>query len=72
MSEIYEIDEIVTLKKNHPCGSNQWKIVRLGAEIGLECLGCHHRILLSRRDLHQKIKQKTSRKAGIDDQKVSL
>ncbi len=56
MSEIYEINDIVTLKKAHPCGGRQWLVVRLGAEIGLECMTCKHRVLLSRRELRQRMK----------------
>lgn len=47
----------VKLRKPHPCGSYDWKIVRLGADIGLECLTCSHRVMLSRRDLAKRLKQ---------------
>ncbi|HNY93100.1 MAG TPA: DUF951 domain-containing protein [Flexilinea sp.] len=58
MDEEYELGDLITLKKMHPCGSNQWVVVRLGAEIGLECLNCHHRVLLTRRELSHKMKGK--------------
>jgi hypothetical protein len=51
-----QIDDIVRLRKPHPCGSYEWKIVRLGADIGLECLGCGHRVMLSRRELAHRLK----------------
>ncbi len=38
----------VQMRKKHPCGSDLWTIVRLGMDIGLECCGCGHRILLPR------------------------
>jgi len=72
MSEIYEINDVVTLKKAHPCGSSQWVVVRLGAEIGLECLGCHRRIILSRRELHQRLKGNPVRKTEPSEQKENL
>jgi hypothetical protein len=50
------IDDRVRLRKPHPCGSFEWKIVRLGADIGLECLGCHHKVLLTRRELARRMK----------------
>gem|GEM_PF-102092 len=56
MDEVYELGDLIVLKKKHPCGSNEWKVVRLGAEIGLECLKCQHRILLTRRELSHKKK----------------
>ena len=55
-----QIGDIARLRKPHPCGSFDWKIVRLGADIGLECLGCGHRVLLSRRELAHKMKRMIS------------
>ena len=36
----YKLNDIITLKKGHPCGENLWQIERLGADIKLRCLGC--------------------------------
>jgi hypothetical protein len=47
----------VRLRKPHPCGGFDWKIVRLGADIGLECATCQHRVLLTRRELEHRMKQ---------------
>lgn len=52
-----DLDDVVRLRKAHPCGSYKWKVVRLGADIGLECLGCQRRILLSRRKLARRLKR---------------
>ncbi len=49
-------DDIVRMKKIHPCGSYEWKVTRLGADIGLECKGCGRRILLTRRELARRAK----------------
>jgi hypothetical protein len=57
-----DLDDIVRLRKVHPCGSYEWKITRLGADIGLECLGCQRRVLLPRRKLARRMK--TLVKAG--------
>lgn len=38
----------ITLRKAHPCGSHAWQVVRLGADIGLVCEGCAHRVLVDR------------------------
>jgi hypothetical protein len=46
----------VRLRKPHPCGSYEWTIVRLGADIGLECKGCGRRVLLPRRELLRRLK----------------
>lgn len=44
------------MRKPHPCGGYEWRVVRLGADIGLECLTCGHRILLERRALKNRMK----------------
>ena len=51
-----QLEDIVRLRKAHPCGGYEWKIVRLGADIGLECLTCGRRVLLPRRQLARRIK----------------
>jgi hypothetical protein len=50
--EIYErfyVGDVVEMRKPHPCGGTQWKITRVGADIGLICLTCRRRVLLPRR-----------------------
>ncbi len=47
----------VQLRKKHPCGSDVWTVVRLGADIGLVCEGCGRKVLLERRVLRQRVKQ---------------
>lgn len=46
---IYEVGDIVKLKKSHPCGSSEWEILRVGADFRLKCLGCGHQIMIARR-----------------------
>lgn len=53
------LEDQVRLRKPHPCGSYDWKIYRLGADIGLECLGCGRRVMLPRRTLAQRLKTLT-------------
>ena len=50
------LEDILKLRKQHPCGSHDWKVVRLGADIGLECMGCQRRVLLERRKLARRLK----------------
>lgn len=61
-----QLKDIVRLRKPHPCGSFEWTVTRLGADIGLECQGCGHRILLTRRELARRMK--TILAKGTDDQ----
>jgi hypothetical protein len=51
-----KMDEVLRLRKPHPCGSSDWVVVRLGADIGLKCLGCGRRILLPRREVARRLK----------------
>jgi hypothetical protein len=44
------------LRKQHPCGSYEWTVTRLGADIGLECKGCGRRVMLTRRELAKRLK----------------
>ncbi|MEK7214602.1 MAG: DUF951 domain-containing protein [Chloroflexota bacterium] len=49
--------DIVQLRKFHPCGGDTWSIVRLGADIGIVCATCRHRVLLERRVLERRMKR---------------
>ncbi|MGI5837994.1 MAG: DUF951 domain-containing protein [Chloroflexota bacterium] len=55
------LGDVVRLRKPHPCGGTDWEIVRLGADIGLRCMKCNHRVLLDRATLERRIKQFISR-----------
>ena len=45
----YEVGDIVKLKKQHPCGSHEWEILRVGADFRLKCTGCGHQIMVPRK-----------------------
>jgi hypothetical protein len=51
-----KLNDTLRLRKPHPCGSHDWKVVRLGADIGLECKGCGRRVMLTRRELSRRMK----------------
>lgn len=50
----YQVGDIVTLKKQHPCGSRQWEILRVGADFRLKCQGCGHQIMIARKLVEKK------------------
>ncbi|KRM68194.1 DUF951 domain-containing protein [Apilactobacillus ozensis] len=54
---MYDLHDIVEMKKPHPCGTNSWEIIRMGADIKLECQNCGHIIMLSRREFEKKMKK---------------
>ncbi|MDU2710098.1 DUF951 family protein [Finegoldia sp. BIOML-A3] len=53
----YKVDDIITLKKGHPCGENKWKILRTGADIKLKCLGCDKIVWLTRLEFNKRIRK---------------
>jgi hypothetical protein len=56
MPQDVQIDDLVRLRKPHPCGSYEWRVVRIGADIGLKCQVCGRRILLDRRNFKKRVK----------------
>lgn len=49
MADMYEVGDVVRLKKKHPCGSFEWEILRVGADFRLKCMGCRHQIMIARK-----------------------
>lgn len=62
----FRIGDVVKLRKPHPCGSFQWEVVRLGADIGLVCLKCGRRVLLSRTEVERRLSFFVSRPSVPD------
>jgi hypothetical protein len=50
------LDDVVRLKKQHPCGSYEWQVVRVGADIGIVCTGCKRHVLLPRSVFERRVK----------------
>lgn len=57
MPMVLEVGDVVELKKQHPCGSNNFEIVRTGADFRIKCLGCEKQIWLSRSELERRIRK---------------
>ncbi|MFQ5855653.1 MAG: DUF951 domain-containing protein [Anaerolineae bacterium] len=53
----FRMGDVVRLRKKHPCGSDQWRVIRLGADIGIRCLACDRRVLLPRRKFEKSVKE---------------
>ena len=64
-----QIKDRLRLRKPHPCGSYEWIVVRLGADIGLECTGCQQRVLLTRRELAKRMKVNLTKQEDTEDNK---
>lgn len=52
-----ELGSVLILKKGHPCGENKWKVIRTGADVKLECLGCSRIVMIDRPTLIKRIKK---------------
>lgn len=52
-----QVGDVLTMKKQHPCGSNQWKVLRIGADFKIKCLGCGHEIMNPRSKVEKNIKK---------------
>lgn len=53
----FSLNDIVEMKKQHPCGENKWKVIRMGADIRIKCLGCGRSVLLPRSEFTKKMKR---------------
>lgn len=62
-----DLEDILCLKKPHPCGGITWKVTRLGADIGLECTTCKRRVLLTRRELKNRLKKNLGKGADVQN-----
>ena len=57
MQNEYKLGSIVMMKKQHPCGTNEWLITRIGADIKIKCINCGHIVMLTRIDFNKKLKK---------------
>lgn len=57
MQNDYKLNSIVMMKKEHPCGANEWEIVRVGADIKIKCIKCGRCIMMPRIEFNKKLKK---------------
>ena len=62
-NKIYYLNSIVIMKKGHPCGENKWKIVRVGADIKIQCLKCGRMVMMPRLEFNKKLKKVLERES---------
>jgi hypothetical protein len=53
----FSLNDVVEMKKQHPCGENRWRIIRMGADIRIKCLGCERSVLIPRSEFSKKMKK---------------
>lgn len=57
MEKEYKLGSKVIMKKEHPCGTNEWEIVRVGADIKIKCIKCGRMIMMPRIEFNKKLKK---------------
>ena len=57
MEKEYKLGSVVVMKKEHPCGTNEWEITRLGADIKIKCINCGRSVMLPRIEFNKKLKR---------------
>jgi hypothetical protein len=63
----FNLGDIVETRKGHPCGSNNWEIIRLGADIKIKCVGCSRIVMLPRSKFEKSVKKII--KSGVIEEK---
>ncbi len=53
--KVFNLGDIVRMKKQHPCGSFNWEVMRMGADIKIKCQGCGRLVMLPRSDFERKM-----------------
>ncbi|CAM4320875.1 DUF951 domain-containing protein [Lacicoccus alkaliphilus] len=64
MKKEYELNDIVEMKKQHPCGNSNFQIIRMGADIKIKCTECARTIMMTRRDFEKRMKRIITKKNG--------
>lgn len=57
----FRVGDVLRLRKPHPCGGYEWTVERLGADLGIRCLGCDHKVMLDRFVVQKRLKAFVSR-----------
>lgn len=67
MEKVFNLGDIVELKKQHPCGSKNWEVIRLGADIKVKCCGCGRIIMMTRSQFNKDVKKIIESKAAKEE-----
>lgn len=63
---MFNLGDLITMKKPHACGVNRWEIIRLGADIKIKCMGCGHIVMIPRAEFKKKFKKIATQAADVD------
>ena len=68
----YDVGDIVKLKKPHPCGSQEWEILRVGADFRLKCQGCGHQVMVPRKLVEKNTRGLTKKESQKENRRLQL
>ena len=54
----YKVGDKVQMKKGHPCGANEWEVLRVGMDFRIKCLGCQRVVMLPRKKFEKNVKKR--------------
>lgn len=54
---VINVGDVIKMKKKHPCGSDEWEVLRVGADFRLKCMGCGHQIMTPRKNVEKNIRK---------------
>lgn len=61
------VGDVVELRKSHPCGGYTWRILRVGVDVGMECLTCRRYVLVPRSRFEARVKRFVERASGAPE-----
>lgn len=61
MPDVYNVGDVVKMKKQHPCGSDEWEIIRVGMDFRIVCKGCGHSVMIPRKKFEKSVKKVVKR-----------
>jgi hypothetical protein len=64
MEATYGLGSRVMMKKEHPCGTNAWQVIRIGADIKIKCEGCGRIVMLDRPTFEKRLKKVLASRVG--------
>jgi hypothetical protein len=64
---ILNLGDRVKMRKAHPCGSDEWIVTRVGADIKIRCCGCEHVVMMTRPDFEKRVKKIVAKAEGNED-----
>lgn len=62
----FGLGDIVQMKKPHPCGTNEWKVIRLGMDIRIKCIKCDRSVMIPRSQFERQLRKVLQRESGGD------